>query len=70
MKVSFHDFDGSYELYLEAESVEEAALLMRFSINAKREPPDVIGHVSGKDIACDIWFKRRGDWTNKVERRS
>lgn len=58
MKANFDDSDYGINITIEPETVEEMAMLLRYSRNANSEKPDVFMSFRNKPY-CSIWLKKR-----------
>jgi hypothetical protein len=69
MKVEFEDAEHGTSIVILPETIEEAAQLMRFSANARREPADIYLSYYNK-VYCSIWMRKRKDKVSSINNKN
>lgn len=58
MKFTFFENDHGANFSFTPENVEEAAMLLRLTNNARAEKPQLNFYFAGNNPSCDIWIKK------------
>jgi len=65
MKVQVNEYNSGFNIELKPETMEEQALLLRITSNAKRESFNISSHF-GKSIYTSIWGSLRKNICNNI----
>ena len=62
MKMTAQEFDGQYNIDLEAETLEDAGFIVRLAMNTAHRAPCIFSYVSAKgEFSGGIYFDKRKD---------
>ena len=58
MKTTIFENQNGMEVSIQPETPAEVAMLARFTLNAKKESPDVFLELSNDNPRCSIWMRK------------
>jgi hypothetical protein len=68
MKVQVNEFDQAFNIQLVAENLQDAAWLVRWNINAKKEVLRSMNTFNGGSFNGSVSWQKRADYTSEIKR--